>query len=393
MKLISLLTTSLFLNTFLLGYIVRANEANNLSTNNQNNSTLISQDTSWNRTATIEVEVINTKPTAELEKGFWDAPPYEKPDLAICIEDESFPNQRQCVPDNIQPQQLSNALCEDAYRCNFPDVSLPSGQFKIIIVDVDVVVNDIIGYGNCDVNSECQVGQARIKISAISENTIGSQDKVPELPNGLTEAEVDRQAEAHGFPEAQYPYFSPPNGCGPGNSWWRYHGTPNGPLGAYPVNLIRKYLIDGKDVFTFKESCNEHDICYISGNQKDICDRDLYKALQFQCSSLLLTNRKECLLTADAFYYAVRTESSKTSYQNASQNQKKYITFLRQYIDTWQQNTPSSNSSNSSNDTNLLQTKPKQPDNSNEPVTEPLWGEPENIPETNESSPPTDPLF
>jgi hypothetical protein len=406
--------------SFLPLSLINAHEIDKLLIKQKSNSVLISQNTSGERKVTIEIKVSESKSSGEswdIDRSVIDIEPqsggtikslYEKPDIAICIQDEFGKND--CIPDHvIKPQNIRHARCEDKYSCNFPSVTLPSGKFKVVIVDVDFAANDLIGYGNCDLNSECQVGQATIKISAISENIIGNQNKVPELPSGLTEAEVNQQARANGFPKAQYPYFSRPNGCGPANSWWRYHVTPNGPLGAYYPNLIRKYLVDGKDVFTFKESCNNHDICYISGSQKDICDRELYKALQFQCSPLLPAIRKECFLTAKAFYFAVTSKTSKTSYQSASQNQKEYIIFLRQYIDNWQKNTPSSASSNSSNDTNFSQTSPsrennsneslREPlwsepeDNSNQPLREPLWGEPEDAPETNEFSPPREPLF
>jgi hypothetical protein len=380
--------------SFLPLSLVNAHEIDKLLIKQKSDSVLISQNTSWNRNATIEVEVVGGKPSALVKEGYWDV--YynsineQNPDLAICIQDEFGKND--CIPGHVnKPQNIFHARCQDTYNCNFPNVALPSGKFKVVIVDVDVAANDLIGYDACDINMECQVGQATIKISAISENIIGNQHKVPELPSGLTEAKVNQQARANGFPKAQYPHFSSPNGCGPADSF-TWHLIPNDPSG-----------------YDFTEACNHHDICYMANLDRNSCDETFLKETRHLCYEVYkkVSSLSLCHKSAGVYYSKVR-DNGQQPFENAQQKQTKYLIWLRQYIENWQK--PSSSaSSNSSNDPNFIQTSPNRENNSNEPLREPiwgkpegnsnqplkepLWGEPETVPETNESSPPGEPIF
>lgn len=76
---------------------------------------------------------------------------------------------------------------------------------------------------------------------------LGAGAGPPDL-GGRTKTEVDTAARLAGFPEADYPYFSGPNGCGPGG--WKSQLVPD-----------KSHIIAGSD---FSTACNSHDRAYMT---------------------------------------------------------------------------------------------------------------------------------
>ncbi|MEB3827031.1 hypothetical protein [Phormidium sp. CCY1219] len=105
---------------------------------------------------TITVE-INELKANEKEWDIWKG----APDLAICLTNPLVGTL--CLPDGDRVELISTAQCADSFRCKF-SADIPDGTFKISIVDVDAVLNDIIGIGHCRKGETCEVGEAKVKI-------------------------------------------------------------------------------------------------------------------------------------------------------------------------------------------------------------------------------------
>jgi hypothetical protein len=101
--------------------------------------------------------------------------------------------------------------------------------------------------------------------------------------SGYTKAEVDLLARNHGFPEADYPFFSKPNGCGPDG--WKGRLTPE-----------QSHLLYGPN---FRDACNDHDRAYMTlGQNRKQADRrfrsSLYKTIvSHQIETLLRAASEE----------------------------------------------------------------------------------------------------
>ncbi len=121
--------------------------------------------------ATITVEITGTKPNIQSGPSTWDVAPFEAPDIAICLFEESLGELRSeivdssCLPDGTPLEQIQTPACPDAYRCVFTNVALPSNSVKIAVVDVDLSVHEMIGVGECEINRSCLMGQAKLTIT------------------------------------------------------------------------------------------------------------------------------------------------------------------------------------------------------------------------------------
>ena len=106
--------------------------------------------------ATIYIEVDKQKAS---EKS-WDVSK-GAPDIAICVSNELVGTM--CLPEGDSINSVINAECKDSYKCRFSAL-IPNDEFKIYVVDVDLVLNDIIGTGHCRRGETCTIGQAIVEI-------------------------------------------------------------------------------------------------------------------------------------------------------------------------------------------------------------------------------------
>lgn len=140
---------------------------------------------------------------------------------------------------------------------------------------------------------------------------------VPSLLDGMTEENVNEAARSNGFPDAQYPFFSPPNGCGSGST---YHLTPNGSPNA-----------------DFRPACINHDTCYMTGGTKEECDNTFLTQMSNICISSITSSagRTLCNRFASSFYNAVDSSLGLRAFNNARGEQTKYTNWLNDYIEGW----------------------------------------------------------
>jgi hypothetical protein len=61
------------------------------------------------------------------------------PDLVACIFGED--GSRRCLTDRRNPNE---SACHDSFDCDWDDISLPVGDFGIVIIDLDVQQNDFV---------------------------------------------------------------------------------------------------------------------------------------------------------------------------------------------------------------------------------------------------------
>ena len=84
------------------------------------------------------------------------------PDLSLCISHSLVGTL--CLPEGDSVNVVTSAECKDSYHCRF-SVQTPDKDFKISIVDVDLVLNDLIGTGHCARHMDCAIGQANVFIN------------------------------------------------------------------------------------------------------------------------------------------------------------------------------------------------------------------------------------
>ncbi|RAQ39258.1 hypothetical protein B9S53_22760 [Arthrospira sp. O9.13F] len=84
------------------------------------------------------------------------------PDLAICLSNQRLGTV--CIPDGSTPDSIKNPNCSNSYLCRFSLSAPPNAEFKVSVVDVDVMFNDIIGAGWCRQGMTCEIGQAKVAI-------------------------------------------------------------------------------------------------------------------------------------------------------------------------------------------------------------------------------------
>jgi hypothetical protein len=79
------------------------------------------------------------------ERGPTTVPIFHKnaaPDLAVCVVRLEAPPE--CRMRYVNLKQYS--LCQNSYNCIFKRVSIPDGPFGLIILDLDVRRNDLVGF-------------------------------------------------------------------------------------------------------------------------------------------------------------------------------------------------------------------------------------------------------
>ena len=181
--------------SFLNFPLANASEIVNSPLNNKSKSILLSQKITGDRQVTVEIEVNQTKSTGEswdIDRSVVEIAPqtgsaiksiFEKPDIALCIEYEQNPSSPMMCLQSKENHDIT-ASCQDSYRCTFDNIYVPSGQSKWIIVDLDALENDVIGKGSCDINSQCQLGLAKIEVYDVQTN---SDLEWSDITNFLTE--------------------------------------------------------------------------------------------------------------------------------------------------------------------------------------------------------------
>ncbi|BAQ67141.1 hypothetical protein [Geminocystis sp. NIES-3709] len=105
---------------------------------------------------TITVDVEKTKAGEQN----WDVKG-GAPDIALCISHSLVGTL--CLPEGDDIDLLRLAECKDSYHCRF-SVETPDRNFKLSVIDVDFLLNDLIGTGHCGRRQTCTVGQAIVKV-------------------------------------------------------------------------------------------------------------------------------------------------------------------------------------------------------------------------------------
>jgi hypothetical protein len=448
--------------SFLPLSLVNAHEIDKLLIKQKSDSVLISQNTSGERKVTIKIKVSESKSSGEswdIDRSVIDMAPqsggtikslYEKPDIAICIQNELGNND--CIPGHVnKPQNILHARCEDKYSCNFPSVTLPSGKFKVVIVDVDFAANDLIGYGNCDLNSECQVGQATIKISATSQNNDWSEiinflteyynrnRNNPKLAGFAEQMSIIAQR-AYGKPWAgdftkssfleavedikadpdfwnSPPYRSDldefsshfcrtgldtnrlaPYDCGfaiAGNHHLDRHIQPG--FNKYTEKVFRSTISNSnsnsliENIISSVEQIRQEHNQFLKQAIKPGIRENQYISWSLKKIGVNVVPKKAVSVREEAFLNALAKLEQEGLISNIN-----YQEIQRRIKSSYKQK---------EDNTSVIQTSPNRENNSNESLREPLWGEPEDNsnqplkeplwgePETNESSPPGEPIF
>ncbi len=126
--------------------------------------------------------------------------------------------------------------------------------------------------------------------------------------------EINSTAQLAGFPDANYPYASNSNGCGPADDW-KWILVPGGFFG----------LAD------FTSTCDCHDKCYLTSDNRNLCDTKFYNALVDVCNSSEHVNKQNCIRAAELFRNAVREGGTKP-HQQARILQKKYESWLMELV-------------------------------------------------------------
>ena len=106
--------------------------------------------------ATVTVKVLKTKSDGRAWDAFGG-----KPDISLCISSDSG---TKCYPDGDSVMGILEPKCRDAFRCTFTGVMVPSGDFEITVVDIDMAANDSIGSTYCSKGKSCSAGQAKVTI-------------------------------------------------------------------------------------------------------------------------------------------------------------------------------------------------------------------------------------
>jgi len=106
--------------------------------------------------ATVTVKVQKTKSNGKA----WDAFGGE-PDIAICVSSDSG---TKCYPDGDSEMGILEPKCRDTFRCTFRGVKVPTGEFEISVMDVDMAANDSVGSAYCSKGKSCSAGQAKVTI-------------------------------------------------------------------------------------------------------------------------------------------------------------------------------------------------------------------------------------
>ena len=103
---------------------------------------------------TVKVKVKQTKANGKA----WDALG-GAPDIALCIDGDDG---MKCYPEANSPRKVRKPQCRDAFKCTFTNVKIPSGEFEVIVIDIDAMSNDIIGEEDCTAPGKCQAGRAKV---------------------------------------------------------------------------------------------------------------------------------------------------------------------------------------------------------------------------------------
>lgn len=117
---------------------------------------------------------------------------------------------------------------------------------------------------------------------------------------------IDHHARLAGFPESDYPYFSKPNGCGPG---------------AGTLNHAIPDTVQGGRV-NWRPVCNRHDLCYMTyGVDRAHCDNVFLAGMQRSCNEQLNSIAEKALLPschamAQTYYGVVRQQGAWFFFEN-----------------------------------------------------------------------------
>lgn len=111
----------------------------------------------------IDVEVQTTKASGKN----WDIL-QGSPDLAICITN---PQGTICYPEGSDYKLIVEPECPDSFQCSFKDVVTEEENVKISVIDVDIMINDMISVGYCQVGETCDIGQAKITVTSQQEDS------------------------------------------------------------------------------------------------------------------------------------------------------------------------------------------------------------------------------
>lgn len=92
------------------------------------------------------------------DKSGWDVL-LNAPDLAICIEGDFGVS---CLPDGTSVETVKHPQCKDDFSCQF-SARIQQKEFKVTVIDVDLVYNDLVGSGYCELGKRCDLGRATVE--------------------------------------------------------------------------------------------------------------------------------------------------------------------------------------------------------------------------------------
>ncbi|MBM4377121.1 MAG: hypothetical protein FJ095_18730, partial [Deltaproteobacteria bacterium] len=107
---------------------------------------------------TATVRVAPTKPNGKA----WDIAG-GKPDIGLCAESKGT---KVCQPGGANTIPAGEAaVCQDAFDC-IVELTLAGDLANLEVVDIDATSNDPVGAGACKVGATCQLGAARVTLTA-----------------------------------------------------------------------------------------------------------------------------------------------------------------------------------------------------------------------------------
>jgi len=152
-------------------------------------------------------------------------------------------------------------------------------------------------------------------LSITTFSTSAIADPIRELQNeaikrGKSPEDVNQAMKAK-FPESDFPYFEPVNGC---SAPWYVDG-------------------DGWNE-VFESACNNHDICYTTpGNKQPDCNKQMFREMMAICKNVSLYRRMTCPRSAEIYYIGVE-QFGTDLYTTAQKQQKEYIKAVYAWLST-----------------------------------------------------------
>ena len=158
-SLASLVGALLFAVLMLVGYMLTSGSSYKMSAVDvaRASSEAKANESNQQRKTKVSVTVSKTRSNGHAWDGLSNPP-----DLALCL----LSNGRSyCEPNAESPATVSKPRCKDSLKCNFKTIQIPTGQFMVVVIDVDSGINETVGSGFCRAGMKCQLGDAQVMIA------------------------------------------------------------------------------------------------------------------------------------------------------------------------------------------------------------------------------------